>query len=129
MGHAGFCAGGRPSGVIREGRFLPRPEGLASHGGPESCVGGRKDVDEVLTGVRAGRTLSHEITGIGAPTLLCQVEGNTNGGDSASRAWAPRGRRTLHARNLHAREPGDPVFARRPRSGRRAAQGRLRPQA
>ena len=104
-------------------------EGLASHGGPESCVGGRKDVDEVLTGVRAGRTLSHEITGIGAPTLLCQVEGNTNGGDSASRAWAPRGRRTLHARNLHAREPGDPVFARRPRSGRRAAQGRLRPQA
>src|SRR5215472_9209775 len=48
MEHAGVCAGGRPSGVIREGRFLPRPEGLASHGGPEPCGGGRKGVVEAL---------------------------------------------------------------------------------
>jgi len=32
-------------------------EGLASRGGPESCAGGRKDVSEALTGVRAGRPL------------------------------------------------------------------------
>src|SRR6266568_6215667 len=29
-------------------------EGVASHGGPESCVGVREDVGEALTGVRAG---------------------------------------------------------------------------
>lgn len=35
-------------------------EGLASHGGPESCVHIREDVGEALTGVRAGRVLSRE---------------------------------------------------------------------
>jgi hypothetical protein len=33
-------------------------EGLASHGGPESCVHSREAVGEALTGVRAGRVLS-----------------------------------------------------------------------
>lgn len=36
-------------------------EGLASHGGPESCVHIREDVGEALTGVRAGRVLSRVI--------------------------------------------------------------------
>ncbi len=36
-------------------------EGLASHGGPESCVCIREDAGEALTGVRAGRVLSREI--------------------------------------------------------------------
>lgn len=36
-------------------------EGLASYGGPESCVHIRKDVGEALTGGRAGRVLSREI--------------------------------------------------------------------
>ena len=36
-------------------------EGIANHNGPESCVGVRKDEDEALTGVRAGRVLSREI--------------------------------------------------------------------
>jgi len=36
-------------------------EGLANHGGPESCVHARKGVGEALTGVRAGRVLSREI--------------------------------------------------------------------
>ena len=35
-------------------------EGLATHGGPESCVAGRKARGEALTGVRAGRVLSRE---------------------------------------------------------------------
>jgi RNA-directed DNA polymerase len=32
-------------------------EGVATHGGPESCVGVRKGVGEALTGVRAGRDI------------------------------------------------------------------------
>jgi RNA-directed DNA polymerase len=35
-------------------------EGLATHGGPESCGVSRKGSDEALTGVRAGRVLSRE---------------------------------------------------------------------
>ena len=33
----------------------PYVEGIATHNGPESCVGVREDVGEALTGVRAGR--------------------------------------------------------------------------
>ena len=40
-------------------------EGLASYGGPESCVHVRKDVGEALTGVRAGRVLSRVIHDLG----------------------------------------------------------------
>jgi hypothetical protein len=36
-------------------------EGLASHGGPESCVCTGNGAGEALTGVRAGRVLSREI--------------------------------------------------------------------
>lgn len=36
-------------------------EGLASYGGPESCVYICEGVGEALTGVRAGRVLSREI--------------------------------------------------------------------
>lgn len=36
-------------------------EGLASYGGPESCVCTRKGAGEALTGVRAGRVLSRVI--------------------------------------------------------------------
>jgi len=32
-------------------------EGVATHGGPESCVGVRKGVGEALTGVCAGRAI------------------------------------------------------------------------
>ena len=37
-------------------------EGLATHSGPESCVVSRKGFAEALTGVRAGRVLSREIS-------------------------------------------------------------------
>ena len=36
-------------------------EGLASYGGPESCVHAREGVGEALTGVRAGRVSSRVI--------------------------------------------------------------------
>lgn len=40
-------------------------EGIASYGGPESCVHARKGVGEALTGVRAGRVLSRVIHDLG----------------------------------------------------------------
>ena len=45
-------------------------EGLASYGGPESCVHIREGVGEALTGVRVGRVLSREIH---APGLRSRV--------------------------------------------------------
>jgi hypothetical protein len=47
----------------------PYGEGPASHTGPESCVCGRKDTGEALTGVHAGQPLSCEINQSGMPTL------------------------------------------------------------
>lgn len=38
-----------------------RVEGLASYGGPESCMRTREGAGEALTGVRAGRVLSRVI--------------------------------------------------------------------
>jgi len=91
----------------------PHTEGLAPHGGPESCVGVRKDDGDALTGVRAGRAIEPR-----------------NQGDRGADAVAKRGRQhrcrryaravggpraveePTHVRNLHAREPGDPTVAR-----------------
>lgn len=36
-------------------------EGVATHGGPESCADAREDGGEALTGARAGRVLSREM--------------------------------------------------------------------
>ncbi len=36
-------------------------EGVATHDGPESCVGAREDDGEALTGARAGGLSSREI--------------------------------------------------------------------
>ena len=52
----------------------------ASHPDPESCVGGRKDAGEALTGAHAGQPSSCEIRPSGVPTPLSYAEGNTGGG-------------------------------------------------
>ena len=46
-------------------------EGLASYGGPESCVHAREGVGEALTGEKAGRVLSCEIH---APRLRLRAD-------------------------------------------------------
>ncbi len=48
----------------------------ASHPDPESCVGGREDAGEALTGAHAGQPLSSEITLTGVPTPYGEGEGN-----------------------------------------------------
>ena len=40
----------------------PYKKGVASHLGPESCAGARKDIGEALTGGHAGQPSSSEIT-------------------------------------------------------------------
>jgi hypothetical protein len=46
----------------------PDIEGVANHGGPESCVGARKGVGEALTGVRAGWDIEPRNNNFGVPT-------------------------------------------------------------
>jgi hypothetical protein len=43
-------------------------EGLAIHGGPESCVGVREGAGEALTGVRAGWAIEPRNQRFGVPT-------------------------------------------------------------
>ncbi|WP_159396736.1 hypothetical protein [Sorangium cellulosum] len=52
----------------------PYIEGVATHDGPESCVGAREGDGEALTGVRMGRVLSREIRQFGVLTLLSEAE-------------------------------------------------------
>jgi hypothetical protein len=72
----------------------PRVKDLASHGGPESCVGDPRGRSEALTGVHAGRLSSLENSNVQGADAVVGAEGNTSGGVIASRHWALRGRRT-----------------------------------
>jgi hypothetical protein len=88
-------------------------EGLASHGGPESCVGVREGVGEALTGVHTGwaieprnvsspgcRRRSPERKAISVAALSRAVSGPRVVGEP------------VHVWSLQAREPGDPVVTR-----------------
>jgi hypothetical protein len=56
-------------------------EGVATHGGPESCVGVREGAGEALTGVRAGWAIEpRNDKWFGVPTPSRQAEGNIAGG-------------------------------------------------
>src|SRR5439155_20081154 len=75
-------------------------EGLASYGGPESCVHIREDVGEALTGVRAGRVLSRvihaprrELRVVRGPRQWRLAEGHTGAAALARQRRTPRGHR------------------------------------
>ena len=70
----------------------------ASHPDPESCVGGRKDAGEALTGAHAGQPSSCEITSSGVPTLLVEAEGHTEGGVNGEPPADPAQSETLSMR-------------------------------
>ena len=89
-------------------------EGVAIHGGPESCVGVPRGRSEALTGgVRAGLLSRETPMKFGVPTLSLCAEGNTAGGVFASRRWTLRGRRTQARTTSSMREnreiPWSPV--------------------
>ena len=87
-------------------------EGVATRGGPESCVDDPRGRGEALTGVRAGRVIEPRNHSIGVPTLFKRWKA-TPSAAQARGAGGPRGvREPWHVRNLHVREPGDPTLAR-----------------
>ena len=83
-------------------------EGVANHDDPESCAAVGNCRDEVLTGVRAGWAMEPRNHPSRVPTSSREAEGNTGRTASARCVAARRGHRTEHARNLSAREPGEP---------------------
>jgi hypothetical protein len=101
----------------------PYTEELATHGGPESCVGAREGIGEALTGARAGEVSSREIIpsgrrrGSGLGRQHNQVrQRECLEGPARSQTLCMFGK-------LHAREPGD--LSDRPHEmGCRAASGR-----
>ena len=88
-------------------------EGVATHGGPESCVGVREGAGEALAGVRAGWAIEpRNDNQFGVPTSSRQAEGNIAGGAMRKPLADPARSEPVHVRNLHVREPGGPVVAR-----------------
>ena len=69
-------------------------EGVAIHGGPESCAGVREGVGEALIGVRVGWAIEPRNQRFGVPTPYNWAEGNIVGRVSASGRRTPRGLRT-----------------------------------
>ena len=106
----------------------PYIEGLAIHGGPESCVVVREDAGEALTGVRAGRAIEPRNQGDRGADAVNYAEGNIAGGAIASRSGpCAVGEPGMHGISMRENReiPRSPA---RLIAGR-AAQGRPRPQS
>jgi hypothetical protein len=100
----------------------PYAEGLATHGGPESCRRNREAAPEALTGGSAGRAIEprkrHDPGAEGLTYLRRQHRPDREGEDREDQA---RSLEPEHARTHLTREPGDPVSALDRRSWTRAA--------
>jgi len=87
-------------------------EGLATRDGPEPCVDVCEGVAKRWTGARAGRAIEPRNDRFGVPTLYKRRKATS----SVALARGIGGPRAVgepwHVRNLHAREPGEPVPAR-----------------
>jgi hypothetical protein len=79
-------------------------EGVAIHGGPESCAGVCEGVGEALIGVVQAGLLSREITGSGVPTSSHQAEGHILVSAIASWLGTPRGQRPRACTEFFMRE-------------------------
>jgi len=84
-------------------------EGVATHGGPESCVVVREGGGEALTGARAGRAIEPRNVLFGVPTLSEWRKATSTAAVSRGAVGPRVVKEPGHVRNLHAREPGDPA--------------------
>jgi hypothetical protein len=64
---------------MKLGRKEPDIEGVAIHGGPESCVVVREDVGEALTGVHVGGAIEPRNPRSRGADAVVKAEGNTGG--------------------------------------------------
>ena len=87
-------------------------EGLATHGGPESCAVVCEGGVEALTGVRAGRAIEPRNEHFGVPTLSKRRKATSAVAFSRATVGPRVVKEPGHVRNLHAREPGEPMSAR-----------------
>ena len=87
-------------------------EGVAIHGGPQSCVDVPRGRGEALTGARAGRAIEPRNQRSGVPTLSRLRKATPLAALSRAVSGPRAVKEPGHVRNLHAREPGDPTFAR-----------------
>jgi hypothetical protein len=93
-------------------------EGLASHGGPESCAGGRKVAGEALTGVHMGGVLSRETNKIlcrrcrivRKATFLLRVKRQVHEGQARSKASSTCGSSMRENREIPCLTRGDGKF-------------------
>lgn len=77
-------------------------EGLATHGGPESCVDVPRVRGEALTGVRAGRAIEPRNEAIGVPTLYKRRKATLLAAISRAVGGPRVVRDPWHVRNLRA---------------------------
>ena len=111
---------------MEKGMREPYIEGVATHDGPESCVGVREGGGEALTGVRAGRAIEPRNQDSGAPTPLSRPEGNIAGGARREPSAGPARSENHGMYGISMRENREiPLLARRG-DHRRAARGTLR---
>ena len=104
-------------------------EGVATHDGPESCVGVREGEGEALTGVRVGRAIEPRNKHNRGADAVHGAEGHTGGSASRELLPDPARSKNLCMHGVSVRENREI-----PRSPVRlivgwAAQGRPRPYA
>jgi hypothetical protein len=87
-------------------------EGIASHIGPEPCVGPREGVGEASVGDGIGQPLSHERLLDPVADAVAPAEGETDSCGIASDCTNRRGLRPWHVQTLLAREPRDLMIGR-----------------
>ena len=101
-------------------------EGLATHGGPESCVDVPRGRGEALAGARAGRAIEPRDHLSGVPALFRLWKATPLAALDASRQGAPRGQRTMACTEPPCARTGRSRVSPAGLITGRAAQGTLR---
>ena len=107
----------------------PHTEGVAPHGGPESCVGVREDDGEALTGVRAGWAIEPRNQRVRGAHAVAIAEGNIAAGAMREPSADPARSKNLRMYGISMHENREIPRSPAPLIADRAAQRRPRPQA